>query len=253
MKPDQSTIHVVSANFGRWLGPQLPAPVLEAAREYLRNNDANRRLRGSWVAAFGDDLHVHLTTFNGDFPKGDSPADYATALARGAALAALARGFDLGLGPASKDNPLKMTGARQEAALELRRLDYPFTERGAEPIFVAKALNGSWGFFNRAVFNLYFNPDKGSGHRIEGNDFRAVVENVADLREGRARVRTYEFGPAEGNELLALVTDPDDWRLSAVYAARGRSLPWRRSATLSTTARKSLPSMRWPEPLSGLK
>jgi fructose 1,6-bisphosphate aldolase/phosphatase len=35
-------------------------------------------------------------------------------------------------------------------------------------------------------------------------------------------VRTYEFGPAETNELLALVTDPDDWRLSEVYAARGR-------------------------------
>jgi hypothetical protein len=28
--------------------------------------------------------------------------------------------------------------------LELRYLDFPFTERGAEPIFVAKALNGSW-------------------------------------------------------------------------------------------------------------
>jgi fructose 1,6-bisphosphate aldolase/phosphatase len=223
MKPEQSTIHIISANLGRWLGPQLPEPVLEGARAYLRNNDPNGRLRGSWVAAFGDDLHVHLTTFNGDFPKSENPAAYATALARGAALAALARGFDLGLGaPAAKSNPLKLAAGRQEAALGLRQLDYPYTERGAEPIFVAKALNASWGFFNRALFNLYFNPDKGSGQRIEGNDFLAVVESVADLRQGKERPRVYEFGPAEGNELLALVTDPDDWRLSEVYAVKGR-------------------------------
>src|SRR5262249_9080401 len=43
-----------------------------------------------------------------------------------------------------------------------------------------------------------------------------------DLRAGRAEVRAYEFGPADGNELLALVTDPDDWRLSEVYAVKGR-------------------------------
>jgi fructose 1,6-bisphosphatase len=115
-----------------------------------------------------------------------------------------------------------LKGAARETALDLRRLDYPYTERGAEPIFVAKALNASWGFFNRALFNLFFNPDKGSGHRIEGNDFRAVVESVADLEAGKADVRTFTFGPAEDNELLALVTDPDDWRLSEVYAVKGR-------------------------------
>ena len=131
---------------------------------------------------FGDDLHLHLTTFNGDFPAGENPGTYAYGLAKGAALAALARGIELGLGPPSRENPLRLTGSKQEAALDFRCLDYPYTERGAEPIFVAKALNGSWGFFNRALFNLYFNPDKGSGQRIEGNDFLAVVESVADLR-----------------------------------------------------------------------
>jgi fructose 1,6-bisphosphate aldolase/phosphatase len=109
-----------------------------------------------------------------------------------------------------------------DRALDLRVLTYPFTERGAEPVFVAKALNGSWGFFNRALFNLYFNPDKGSGHRIEGNDFLAVVESVADLEAGKSPVRTFAFGPSEANELLALVTDPDEWRLSEVYAVKGR-------------------------------
>jgi fructose 1,6-bisphosphate aldolase/phosphatase len=223
MKPDQSSIHLVSANLGRWLGLSVPDAVATAARESLTENDRAKRLRGAWVMIFGDDLHFHLAIFNGDFPPGEDPNAYAFGLAKTAALAALTRGFDLGLGVVpSKDNPLKLKGAAQETALDLRRLDYPYTERGAEPIFVAKALNASWGFFNRALFNLFFNPDKGSGHRIEGNDFRAVVESVADLEAGKADVRTFTFGPAEDNELLALVTDPDDWRLSEVYAVKGR-------------------------------
>src|SRR5262249_9610699 len=206
-----------------WLGPALPAQVLDAARDYLRAKDAAKRLRGAWVRYFGEDLHLHLTTFNGDFSGGQAPAVFAAGMALGPAPAALAQGVELGLGATGTGgNPLKLSSADQAKALDLRRLDYPFTERGAEPVFVAKAINGSWGFFNRALFNLYFNPDKGSGHRIEGNDFSAVVESVADLREGTPRVRTYGFGPAEGNELLALVTDPDDGGLSAVYAYRGR-------------------------------
>jgi fructose 1,6-bisphosphate aldolase/phosphatase len=222
MKAEQSTIHLVSANLGRWLGPELPEPIVDSARAYLRSNDPAGCLRGAWVTVFGDDLHLHLATCNGDFPPGETPAAFAAKLAKGAALAALARGFELGFGSAARANPLKLAAAEQEAALDLRRLDYPYTERGAEPVFVAKALNASWGFFNRAVFNLYFNPDKGSGHRIEGNDFLAIVESIADLRAGKTPVRTFQFGPAEGNELLALVTDSDEWRLSEVYAVKGR-------------------------------
>jgi fructose 1,6-bisphosphate aldolase/phosphatase len=223
MKTGQCVIHLVSANLGRLLGPQLPEPVVEAARAQIRKDDTGRRLRGAWVRAFGDDLHFHLTTFAGDAAGGEDAAASAGRLAKAAALAALARGRELGLeqpGASGKGGP--PSGAALEAALDLRQLDYPFTERGAEPIIVAKALNGSWGFFNRALFNLYFNPDKGSGHRIEGNDFRAVVESVADLRAGKATPRAYQFGPGEANELLALVTDPDEWRLTAVYAVRGR-------------------------------
>jgi fructose 1,6-bisphosphate aldolase/phosphatase len=223
MKPDQSTIHITSANLGRWLGPQLPDELVHAARTYLGSHDPKHRLRGFWVAVLGDDLHLHLTTYNGDFADDENPAAYARQLAVGAALAALTTGAELGLGSTTtKDSPLRFPGLKQEAALDLRHLDYPYTERRAEPVFVAKALNGSWGFFNRALFNLFFNPDKGSGHRIEGNDFVAVVESVADLRAGKGNPRAFAFGPAEGNELLALVTDPDDWRLSTVYAVKGR-------------------------------
>jgi hypothetical protein len=36
-----------------------------------------------------------------------------------------------------------LAGPQQDRALDLRRLHFPYTGRGAEPIFVAKALNGS--------------------------------------------------------------------------------------------------------------
>jgi fructose 1,6-bisphosphatase len=223
MNPNQSNIHIISANLGRWLGAEIPDRVLQAARDYLRQKDSAKRLRGAWVKDFGEDLHIHLTTFNGDFSGNQSPGLYAFDHARAAALAALAKGFELGLGAHGQAiSPLKLSGDALEKAIDLRQFDYPFTERGAEPIFVAKALNASWGFFNRAMFNLFFNPDKGSGHRIEGNDFAAVVESIQDLRAGKKEVRTFEFGVSDSNELLALVTDPDEWRLSAVYAVRGR-------------------------------
>ena len=144
MKPEQSLITIVSANLGRWLGPQLPEAVAEAARAYLRGHEPARRLRGAWVMLFGDDLHLHLTTFRGEVRRILVGREVAAALARGAALAALARGFGMGLeAAAAADSPLQLTGAAQEAALDLRRLDYPFTERGADPVIVAKALNGS--------------------------------------------------------------------------------------------------------------
>jgi fructose 1,6-bisphosphate aldolase/phosphatase len=222
MPAPSSAIHILSANVSRLLGPDLPEPVVEAARASLRRPEVAKRLRGSWVMAFGDDLHLHLTTFNGDFSGGESPPAFANRVGTEAALAAVAKGRQLGLsGPLDASGGRSMRDAELTKSLDLRQLDYPFTERRAEPIFVAKALNGSWGFFNRALFNLFFNPDKGSGHRIEGNDFLAMVESVADLQAGKPP-RAFAFGAEAGNELLALVTDPDEWRLTEVYAIKGR-------------------------------
>jgi fructose 1,6-bisphosphate aldolase/phosphatase len=222
MNSKQSAVHLFSANLSRWLGI-IPDSVVDAARSYLHGQKTAQRLRGSWVRAFGEDLHFHLTTCQEDFSAGQDAAALAQELALAAAMEALAAGQAQGLGAGlSLKNPLSLAGAAQAKALEWRSLTFPFTERGAEPLFIAKALNGSWGFFNRALFNLYFNPDKGSGRRIEGNDFAAVVERIADLKAGNTPVRTFEFGPGDGNELLALIADSDEWRLSAVYAVRGR-------------------------------
>ncbi|RMF85509.1 MAG: fructose 1,6-bisphosphatase, partial [Nitrospinota bacterium] len=223
----QSNVMIVSADLGSCFGHELLPDVLEPPREFLQGKVAAGVLRGAWVNVFGGDLHLHLTTYNGDFVEGETyrenPSEVAARLALEAVLLAVKKGMEIGLyQPAEGANVLDMAPEEQVQVLKLRYLDFPFTERGAEPIYVAKALNASWGFFNRALFNLFFNPDKGSGRRIEGNDFLAVVESIEDLKAGKSEVRTYEFGSGHINELQALIADADEWRLSEVYATRGR-------------------------------
>jgi hypothetical protein len=138
MSAPTCTIHIFSANLGQLLGPFLPGPVVEAARAALRRSDFARRLRASWVMVFGDDLHLHLTTAAADFLAGESAAQFAAQAAREAAAAALAQGREIGLrGRLDKPDARQLGPTELHAALDLRQLDYPFTERGAEPIVVA--------------------------------------------------------------------------------------------------------------------
>ena len=81
---------------------------------------------------------------------------------------------------------------------------------------------GVGAFFNRALFNLFFNPDKGSGRRIEGNDFLGVVESIEDLENNKPHVRTFEFGPGDVNEMIALIADAEEWRLSLCRESSSR-------------------------------
>src|SRR5947209_15604959 len=105
MNSDQCTIHLISANLGRLLGPRLPEAVVEAARAQLQKPEVARRLRGAWITSFGDDLHLHLTTCHRDFTSAEEAGTVTFAAARQAALAALTRGLDLGLrGPVIADH-----------------------------------------------------------------------------------------------------------------------------------------------------
>ena len=101
MQPDQSSIHIVSANLGRWLGSELPKAAVDAARATLTTHVSSGRLRGAWVMAFGEDLHLHVTTFNGDFLAGGDASEFAAEATLAAALAALSKGFEMGLGSAT--------------------------------------------------------------------------------------------------------------------------------------------------------
>ncbi len=226
--PGQSNATIVTLDFGRWIHNELPDQIVDVARSELNNKLSENRLRGAWVRGFAGDLHLHVTTYNADFIVGGEyvihPIKAAVQAAVRAGVMALGEAVKMQLcsNEAKEILTLDSESVRLSEALELYYLNFPFTERGAEPIFTAKAINGGWGFFNRAVFNLFFNPDKGSGRRIEGNDYLGVVESITDLKSGKDTVRAYEFGPGNLNEMVALIADADEWRLSRVYAVRGK-------------------------------
>ena len=218
---EQSNIDIISLDLGIFLAGELPSQIIDVAREVLDRKIEEGQLRGAFVQGFGRDLHMHLSTYNGDLQQGDS-LTVSSQAALAAGLKALEKAQAMGLGTSEAEKLTSLPPHTQATALNLRSLNFPYTERGAEPIFVAKAINASWGFFNRGLFNLYFNPDKGSGRRIEGNDFLGIVESIEDLKSNKSEVRTFEFAPGHVNEMLALIADADEWRLSRVYAVRGK-------------------------------
>ena len=222
----QSNISIVSLQLDRYIDSEIPKAVADTAASELSRRVDQGILRGAWVGRLGQDLHLHLSTCNSDFLQAGAyrkdPLEEARESALKAGLLALQRALDLKAAQPEAQALLSSSPEEQLKALNARCLHLPYRERGAEPIFVAKAIDGSWGFFNRALFNLFFNPDKGSGRRIEGNDYLAVVESIEDLAAGKETIRTYEFGPSEMNELVALIADSEQWRLSGVYAVRGK-------------------------------
>ena len=222
----QSNISIVSLQLDRYIDSEIPKAVTDTAESELSRRVDQGILRGTWVERLGQDLHLHLSTCNSDFLQAGAyrknPLEEARESALQAGLLALQRALDLKAVQPEAQALLSSSPEEQLKALNARCLHFPYCERGAEPIFVAKAIDGSWGFFNRALFNLFFNPDKGSGRRVEGNDYLAVVESIEDLETGKETIRTYEFGPSEMNELVALIADSEQWRLSGVYAVRGK-------------------------------
>ncbi|MCH6569411.1 MAG: fructose 1,6-bisphosphatase [Acidobacteria bacterium] len=218
---EQSNIDIISLDLGSFLAGELPSQIIDVAREVLDRKIEEGQLRGAFVQGFGRDLHMHLSTYNGDLQQADS-LSVSSQAALAAGLKALEEAQAMGLGSAEAEKISSLPPHTQATALNLRSLNFPYTERGAEPIFVAKAINASWGFFNRGLFNLFFNPDKGSGRRIEGNDFLGIVESIEDLKSNKPEVRTFEFAPGYVNEMIALIADADEWRLSRVYAVRGK-------------------------------
>ncbi|HEV8712272.1 MAG TPA: fructose 1,6-bisphosphatase, partial [Candidatus Binatia bacterium] len=241
----RATITAVSANLLRWLGgiSSIPYEMAEAARAVLRRAQQNSDIRDWRVYAFGNDLHLQLNTLGQGL---QNPKVHT--IAYEAATAALSLASDLGCyRPADGKDFFRLSPSQRIEALHLRSVEFPFTERGSEPIVIAKLMNGAVGAFNRMLFNLFFHPDKGSHQRLDGTRFIAVVENVNDLCAGKTRRRLYIFGdrPHEENlvliypflkeplafsrdqvgdwaELLSMIANPAEWVISAIFAAHGR-------------------------------
>jgi fructose 1,6-bisphosphate aldolase/phosphatase len=241
----RGTIAVVSAKILPWLDgfSSIPDEVVEAAAAVLDKAADAGNIRGRRVHAFADDLHIQVNTL------GLGLHHRATHhLAFRAATEALRRAAEWGYGGTKQGTDFfRLSPEAQLSALHVRPLEFPFTERKAETILIAKLINGGVGGFNRMLFNLFFHHDKGSHRRLDGTRFLAVVEHVGDLMAGKGKRRVFAFGDrpeeeplfllypflkeplevrrdqmGDPSELLSLIANPAEWVVSALFAVRGR-------------------------------
>src|SRR6266700_5582643 len=199
--PKRVTMTVMSANVLRWLGglSTIPDAMLEAGRAVLGRAQHDGAIRDYRLYALGSDLVMQTTTLGQGLhnPKiGALASEVVTSALTCAAEAHVYHAI-----PGEGDF-FHLTPRQRVAALRLRPLEFPFTERGAEPIVIAKLMNGAVGAFNRMLFNLFFHPDKGSHQRLDGTRFIAVVESVDDVVAGRTQRRLYAFGDRPQEERL---------------------------------------------------
>lgn len=241
----RATITIVSANLIRWLGgiSSIPQEVAGAGEAVFSKAKEEGHIRDFRVYVFGQDLHLQVNTLSEGLHN-----RRVHRLIYDAINAALSRAADAGLyRPISGQDFFRLHPAERIAALHLRPLEFPFSERGSEPIYISKLINGAVGSFNRMLFNLFFHPDKGSHQRLDGTRFLAIVENANDLVTGRRQRRLYAFGdrpleeklwliypfavePLEFDrnqvgdwaELLSMIANPAEWVISAIYAVNGR-------------------------------
>ncbi len=241
----RATITIVSAQIMQWLGglSKIPTELVEAAGTHLARAKEKEEIRDGRVYALGRDLHIQINT------RGQGLLNpQVHRLAYAVAHSALARAAEAGIyKPIQDQDYFQLKPSERISALRLRPVEFPFTERGAETIFIAKLMNGAVGGFNRMLYNLFFHPDKGSHQRLDGTRFMAIVENVNDLSAGRTRRRLFAFGDrpeeekllllypflatplefdafqiGDWGELLSMIANPAEWAVSAIYAVRGR-------------------------------
>ena len=278
------TMTLASANLLRWLGGLsiIPEEALAGARALLEEAKQAQRIRDFVLHAFGADLLVQVTTLGqGLHRRAIHELLYQTF------SAALARARRVGLYvPVDGEDFFDLDPRGKIVALRLRPVDFPFTERGAEPLFVAKIIGGAMGAFNRMLFDLFFHPDKGSHQRLDGTRFVAVVEHIRDVQDGRKGRSVYVFGDrpeeerlfliypllagpllrskqqrvGDWGELLSLIADPSEWVVSAVYAVRGRFvsdkgelLPTRHQPVAIVSIEPALPSITVENPVVVLR
>jgi len=241
----RAVITVVSVKVLPWLGglSVIPAGVINGVGEILSEARESSLLRDFRIYPFGNDLVVQAVTLGKGIHNPEihgliyRAVNSALTAARGSGLYYPRDGLDF----------FDLSPGQKIAALGVRPMDFPFTERGAEPVFIAKVMNGGMGAFNRMLFDLYFHPDKGSHQRLDGTRFVAVVENVEEVKSGAKERRLYAFGDRPGEErlfflypftagplefqrdhigdwgeLLSMIANPAEWVISAVYAVRGR-------------------------------
>jgi glyceraldehyde 3-phosphate dehydrogenase len=135
---------------------------------------------------------------------------------------------------------------------------HSITERGSEPVVIAKIIGGSIGAANIKLYHEFFVPgstplqklgfvpaiDLSKGEKLPVRGFRAIVRWTEDVLKGNFNGPVWEFEKSaalkvitkdkkeilysskdEALELLALASQPNDYQITAIYSVEGSTLP----------------------------
>jgi fructose 1,6-bisphosphatase len=103
-------------------------------------------------------------------------------------MVCLKRAADIGYYRNRQKDISQLSRPEQVAALCLRPVAFPFTERKSEPILIAKLINATAGGFNRMLFNLFFHPALKTGYLSE---MELPKSAPLDNGESAERLKTY--------------------------------------------------------------
>ncbi|MDP3789710.1 MAG: fructose 1,6-bisphosphatase, partial [Candidatus Omnitrophota bacterium] len=136
-------------------------------------------------------------------------------------------------------------------AMRVKHREHSITERGSEPVVIAKLIGAGIGAANLILYHEFFMPGstplvklgflpvKEKGDKGIARGFRAVVRRTDDVFKGRTDgdVWEFEFSSAanvdgvqyndvnETQELLALASQPNDYVITGIYAVEGSAIP----------------------------
>ncbi len=210
-KLQRVTTTVVSLDVATWLGgaTRIPDEVVAFAENELKNEMAAGTITAFVVKARGKDLDIQANHQKGS----ESP------IIQKILTDLMVRTLVQAVSPSSETREEVHQTAR--SYVSYRPAEMTYTERGAEPILIAKAIDAGPGFFNKALWNIFSHPDLQSTTTIDAfaaPGFRYVLSSVEDLKAGKKNPRTLVFTTPKDRDLLqSFASNPDAWVITEVY------------------------------------
>ncbi len=220
---------------------QIPDVVVKAITKKLDEYIAERKLLGAVVKDFGaTDIDIHVTHRYGEVNAAvqrlilDAMKE---GVLKAQELGLLKEGIDIN----------SMSLADLAKALRVKYQAHSITERGSEPVVMAKIVGAGIGAANIKLYHEFFMPGSTPLQKLgfvpKGKKgvrgFRAIVRKTEDVLKGNFDGPVWEFEVSsafedaegkkypskdESRELLALASQPNDFQIMAIYTVEGSTI-----------------------------
>ena len=223
---------------------QIPDAVVAAVRGKLDQDIAQGKLLGAVVNDFGaTEIEIHVTHRYGELNAA------VQRLMLEAMKAGVLKAQELGLLRKEID-VISMSLDDLAKALRVKYEPHSITERGAEPIVIAKMIGAGIGAADIKLYHEFFMPgstplqklgfvpEVGDKDKPGVRGFRAIVRRTEDVLKGNFDGPVWEFEKSaactvkgkfypskdESLELLALASQPNDFQITAIYTVEGSTI-----------------------------